>query len=93
MKVVPLDNSKLTLSEVVKLARAGPLILTRKGKPLVAIRDLAGSSWEAVSSDPKFVAIVEEARRAYREEGGTGLDEVRRELGLRTTIKPRRKKP
>ena len=34
------------------------------------------------TGNPRFVALIEESRRAYREQGGVSLDEVRRELGL-----------
>jgi len=38
---------------------------------VVAVRDLSGSDWESVSlaSNPKFMALIEESRRSYRDSG------------------------
>ena len=51
---------------------------------MITVKDVTGSDWEAVSlnSDPRFMSIIEESRRSYRETGGIGLEELRRELGL-----------
>ena len=97
MKVIPLEDTKLTLPDVAELAKKGPVILTRRGKPLAAIKDLSGSDWESLSlaNDPRFLALIERSRRAYREEGGVGLDELRSELGLKVRARGRgrKKKP
>jgi hypothetical protein len=97
VKVVPVEQTTLTLLDVAELAKSGTVILTRNGKPLVAIKDLSGSDWESLSlaNDRRFLAIVEESRRAYREEGGIGLDELRSELGLKARARGRgrKKKP
>jgi hypothetical protein len=95
MKIVPLEKTKLTLPDVAALAKGGAVILTRGGKPLAAIKDLAGFDWESVSlsNNPRFRALIEKSRRSHREQGGISLAEVRRELGLRATRPaPRRKK-
>lgn len=94
MKRIDLDETRLTVAELAKLAKNGPVILTQHGKPLAAIKHLPGSDWESISlaNDPRFVGLIEEARRSYRETGGVPLAEVRQELGL--TAKPaRRMKP
>jgi len=85
VKVVSLENANLTLPEVAELAKDGPVILTRNGKPLAAVKDLSGSDWESVAlaNNPQFLALIEESRRSYREKGGIGLDELCLELGLK----------
>jgi hypothetical protein len=94
MKVVPLEKTNLTLPEVTELAKEEPVILTRNGKPLAAVRDLSGSDWEAVAlaNNPQFLALIEASRRSYQEEGGTSLDDLCKELGLKTTARARRPK-
>src|SRR6266480_2772338 len=95
MKVVPVEQVELTLPELAALARTGPIILTRKGKPLASIKYLSGSDWESISlaNNPRFLALIEEARRSYQEEGGVGIDNLRKELGLKAKPRqPRRKK-
>lgn len=84
MKVVPVEGATLTLPQLEELVKNGPVILTRNGQPLLAVNDVSGSDWESVAlaSNPQFLAIIEESRRSYRDEGGIPLDDLRRELGL-----------
>ncbi len=97
MKVISLENTILTPKELAKMAKKEPVILTRHGRPLVAVKDLSGSDWESVSlaNDPRFKALIEASRRSYREKGGIPLDQVRKELRLKprkaASTKPRRR--
>lgn len=83
MKILTLEESNLSLSELVELAKTETVILTRGGMPLTAVRDLSGSDWESVllASNPQFLALIERARQAYRERGGVPLADLRRKLG------------
>jgi|SRR5581483_1948508 len=91
MKVIAVEDTTLSLSDLAKLAAEGPVILTRQGKPLVAIKDLSGSDWESVAlvNNPRFIALIDESRQQYREQGGTSLEDLRKELDLKAT--PRRR--
>lgn len=84
MKVVPLEGTTLTVPELVELARDEPVILTRDGRPLVAVRDVSDPDRDSASlaQNPRFRAIIERSRQSYHEHGGIGLDQLRRELGL-----------
>jgi hypothetical protein len=84
MKIVPVEGTTMTVPELVELARGEAIILTRDGQPLVSVRDVSGSDWESVSlaRDPRFSAIIEQSRRSYREQGGIGIEQLRRELSL-----------
>jgi hypothetical protein len=94
IKVVALEKAELTLPEVAELARSGTVILTRKGKPCAAVKDLSDADWEAVSlaNNPRFRELIEDSRRSYREHGGTSLEDVRKELGLKKAPCRRRRK-
>ena len=48
MTILPVEQTQLTLPELAEMALNGPVILTRKGKPLVAVKDLSGSDWESI---------------------------------------------
>lgn len=95
MKIVPLEETAVTLPQVAELARSGPVILTRNGKPLAAVKNLTNKDWESMSlaNNPRFRRIIEESRASYRKEGGIGLQDLREELGLkrRKTGRKRRK--
>ena len=88
MRTVAVEETTLTAEELATMAQKEVVVLTRKGSPLVAIKDVSGADWESVSlaNDPKFIALIEASRRSYRESGGTTLEEIRQQLGL----KPRR---
>jgi hypothetical protein len=84
LKVLPLEETTLTVPDLAELVKEGPVILTRNGQPWMTVKDVSGSDWESISltSNPRFMALIEESRRSYREKGGIRLDDLRRELGL-----------
>jgi len=91
MKIVPLEETTLTVPELTELAKDGPVILTRNGQPLLAVKDVSGSDWESVSlaANPRFMALIDESRRSHREKGGVGLDEIRHDLGIKKVARRR----
>ncbi len=84
MKVIPVEGTTLTIPELVEMAKDEAVILTRDGQPLIAVRDVSGSDWEAaaLASNPRFQSLIEQSRRSYEDSGGIGLETLRRELGL-----------
>jgi|GEM_PF-1290866 len=94
MNVVPLEKTKLTLPGAADLAKSGTVILTKNGKPLAAIKHLTGLDWEslALADNPRFQALIEESRRAYRIEGALSLSQVCQELGLKVKSRAPRQK-
>jgi hypothetical protein len=94
MKIIPLEKTDLSLPEAAELAKAGTVILTRRGKALVTINDLSGSDWESVSlaDNPRFRALNAESRRSLKDERGISLEEVRRELGLKPAVRASKRK-
>ncbi len=97
MKMVAVEDTAMTAEELARMAEKEPVILTRNGEPLVAVKDVSSSDWETVSlaNNPQFIAIIEASRRSYREKGGSPLAQVRKELGLKpgkaAATKPRRR--
>jgi hypothetical protein len=83
LKVLPLEDTTLTVSELEELVKEGPVILTRDGQPCLVIKDASGSDWESISLglNPRFLALIESSRRSHREKGGVGLDDLRRDIG------------
>jgi hypothetical protein len=84
LKILPLEETALTLSELEELMKDGPVILTRNGQPWLMIEDVSGSDQESISlsSNPRFMALIEASRRSHREKKGIGLNDLRREIGL-----------
>ena len=77
-------KSTETLAESVKsVLTEGPLVLTRRGKPLAAVIPVPGKmdlERLSLSTNPDFLDLLERSRRSYREHGGFGNEEVRRHL-------------
>jgi hypothetical protein len=61
---------------------------------MAVIKDLSGSSWKSVAlaDNPRFRALIEESRRAHREQGGISLQQLRKDLGLKAPHQPAKRK-
>ena len=81
-----LDVSKATapLGEYAKQVAREGVVLTRRGKPVAALFSVESADWETISlsTNPKFIAIIEESRARHKAEGGISLAEARRQLGV-----------
>ena len=42
MKVVALEETSMTISELIEFAKGEAVILTRDGQPLASVRDVSG---------------------------------------------------
>jgi hypothetical protein len=84
MKLIPLENASLTVRELAAMAKEESIVITENGEPVLSVKNVAGSDWESVAlaSNPRFQALIEESRRAYREQGGIGIEQIRQELGI-----------
>lgn len=82
MKTLELSKAVESLATYAAAAKAGPVLVTRCGKPLAAVISMEGIDREslAVSTNPKFVSIIEKAR-ASRAQGTISAAEMRRRLG------------
>lgn len=90
MKVVAVENAG-SLAACVRQVNKEPLVVTRAGKPIAALVRVANADIEtaALSSDPKFLALIERSRARQRSEGGLSTAQVRRRLGLKPSSRKR----
>ena len=84
MKTIDIAEATGSLSEYARQIRRGPVVVTRRGKPVAVVVAVTGVDIEALSlsTNPDFIALVEKSRASYRTNGGVSLDEVRRKYGL-----------
>ena len=84
MKIVPLNEVKNRFSHYLEQAKQEDIIVTKNGRPEAVIHAIADEDLEdyLFETDPRFIARIEALREQYRREGGTPLEEVRKELGL-----------
>src|SRR5215510_2021103 len=100
MKRVAIEKSDLTLEQLAQLAESEPVVLTRKGAPVLGVVGVEEADVEvwSLGSNPNFLALIERFRERGRREGGLPLAEVRRQLGVprktsRVEHREERKKP
>jgi prevent-host-death family protein len=84
MKVVPLNEVKNRLSAYLELSKREDIVVTKNGRAAAVLHGVTDEDLEdyLFESDPRFIARIELLRRNYQREGGTSLDDVRKELRL-----------
>lgn len=84
MKTLELQQATAPLAEYARDAKKEPVILTVDGKPFAAVISLENVDIETttLSSNPKFMSLIERSRARRKKEGGKSSAEVRHKLGL-----------
>ncbi|MEX2141006.1 MAG: type II toxin-antitoxin system prevent-host-death family antitoxin [Pirellulales bacterium] len=84
MNRIEINKATDPLADYVEAARKVPLVVTRRGKPLVAIVSVDQTDMECLSlgTNPDFLALIERSRAQIAKGQGVSSDEVRRRLSL-----------
>lgn len=84
MKSIELSDATSPLASYVAQASETPILITVDGEPKVAMMPVANADEETVglSTNPRFLAMLEESRKSYRDRGGIPLEEIRRRYGI-----------
>lgn len=82
MKTVEFAKAILPLSDYTKKVKKEPVIITKEGKPVAALVSIVNADIETVSlsSNPKFIALIERSRARQKAVGGISTEEMRRRL-------------
>jgi prevent-host-death family protein len=85
MKVVEISKATTSLGDYARRLRKRPVVVTRKGKPVAALVPIENADLETISlsTNPKFLAIIERSRQRMKTEGGIPMEEMRRRLRLK----------
>jgi len=83
VKTIELEKATKTLGESAREAGTEPLVVTQGGKPVAVLLPLENADLETVSlsTNPRFLKLIERSRSRLAEEGGLSSEEVRRRLG------------
>jgi prevent-host-death family protein len=85
--VKKIDMAKATrpLSEYAEHVSEGPVVVTSRGRPVAALVAVGDADLEtiALSTNPKFIQIIETSRQRLRDEGGLSAEELKRRLKLK----------
>jgi antitoxin (DNA-binding transcriptional repressor) of toxin-antitoxin stability system len=93
VKIVEMAEATASLSEYAREAGKQAVVVTEKGKPVLALMPLPPhTDLEnlAVTTHPTFQAIIERSEARYRAEGGLSTEEMRRRLAARRRARRRR---
>jgi antitoxin (DNA-binding transcriptional repressor) of toxin-antitoxin stability system len=84
MKTVEIDQATAPLAEYAQDLENDPVILTRGGHPVAALTSLENVDWETIrlSTNPKFIALIERVRAEQSAQGGFTSEEVRQMFGI-----------
>jgi antitoxin (DNA-binding transcriptional repressor) of toxin-antitoxin stability system len=89
MKTLDVEEANTTLSEYARKPLREPVVVTRRGKPVLALTPITGD-WESavVANHPAFLAIVKRSRSSLDAGKGVSTKELRRRLGLKRRRTP-----
>ena len=84
MTKIELKKASEPLSKYAQKARKDPVIVVKKGKPFAAVIPIRNADEEtlALSTNRKFLKIIERSRARVKKEGAISASELRRRLGL-----------
>ncbi|OLE60651.1 MAG: hypothetical protein AUI36_12200 [Cyanobacteria bacterium 13_1_40CM_2_61_4] len=84
MTKIELKKASRPLSEYAQEARKAPVIVVKGGKPFAAVVPIRNADNETVSlsTNQRFLAIIERSRSRVKREGGISAKEIRRRLRL-----------
>ncbi len=90
MKLLNKSEARASLSDYVDHVREETIVIMAQGKPVAALFSLQGVDAEtlSLSTNPKFLALIEKSRKRDKREGGMSSEKVRRLFNL-----PRKKTP
>jgi antitoxin (DNA-binding transcriptional repressor) of toxin-antitoxin stability system len=85
MRSIEVTHANNSLGQSVRDLAGEPLVVTEDGVPVAALVPIAELDLESLSlgGNPRFLAIIEEARAQCRQGFGLSTEDVRREQGLR----------
>jgi prevent-host-death family protein len=85
MRIIEKTEATAPLGEYTVGVKKEPVIVTRKGKPIAALVSIENADLETVSlsTNRKFLALIERSRTRQGAEGGISSDEMRRRLGVK----------
>ncbi len=89
MKVLELTKATAPLATYAQKVNKEPVILTDCGKPIAALVSLDDADLETatLSTNPRFLALIERSRGRMKSEGGISSGEMRRRLRLKRSAR------
>jgi PHD/YefM family antitoxin component YafN of YafNO toxin-antitoxin module len=84
MKIVEIAEANEILAKYASGLTEEPVIIISNGQPIAALVTLENVDMETISlsTNPRFIELIERSRAQRHSEGGVSSAEMRRRLGL-----------
>ena len=84
MKTLEMTQATGEQASYAEQVRREPVVVTDHGKPVMALMPIENADLETVtlSTDPRFMALIERSRASHKPGTGVSLTEVRRRFAL-----------
>ena len=85
MTTIDMKQAKAPRAKYARDAKHGTVVVTTNGRPIAAVVSIKNVDLEtiALSTDPKFLALIERSRSRQARRGGLSSAKMRRRLGLK----------
>jgi len=89
MKTVEIKDATVGLGQYAAHISDDPVVVTDHGRPVAALVAVENADMETVSlsTNPKFIELIQRSRVRQAREGGISSAEMRRRLGIRAEQK------
>ena len=93
MKTLEMQQATGELASYADQVRQEPVVVTDRGKPVMALMSIENADLETVSlsTDPRFIALIERSRALYKPGTGIPLEEIKRKYAIKPKRKPARR--
>ncbi len=93
MKTLEMQQATGELASYADQVRQEPVVVTDRGKPVMALMSIENADLETVSlsTDPRFIALIERSRSRYKPGTGIPLEEIKRKYAIKSKPKPARR--
>ena len=83
MKIVDKQDATRTLADYASEIQGGAVVVTDHGQPVAALVPIENADMETVSlsTNRRFLELIERSRSRVQNEGGVSSEEMRRRLG------------
>ena len=84
MNIIEIEDAKDSLRNYAERVKDDPIVITHHGRPVAALLPLDNTDIEtaALSTNTKFLALIERSRQRQTTEGGISSREMRKRLGI-----------
>ena len=86
MNTIEIADAKDSLRNYAERVKDAPIVILDHGRPVAALLPLDNTDIKTatLSTNPKFLALIERSRHQQTTEGGISSQEMRKRLGIRS---------